>query len=322
MATAEEILSNLRGDKIHVSRLVTLAFDDLLSRSVGDLIEPSLLTKRIVDGFVGTAKDPNLEQWLNDRITEALAQIEGGKTLRGTISEEVVESARSLVGREFHPNRDVLMAIMDHDAVRSIMRDVLMSTLSDFGQSLKIPPPSPTTDRGGSRFGRLSGFVAQAQGVAANVGSIVERQLEGKITSFVDGAIGNVIESTVDNMVANESVEALAKWRIDMLEQALDTTGEKLKEEVERHDTKAMVSELTLLLRSLAGWDGLTPAILSVLEKVSDEHRSASDFLNGTTLESEWRPQLEEVAVERACEFVLTEPFGAWLTELVDGSGS
>ncbi len=319
MATAEEILSSLRGDNTHVESLVSIAFDDLLSRSVGDLVEPQLLTKRIVDGFVGTVMDPKLEGWINDRISETITLLEGKDNLSSAISDEVINSARSLVEREFHPNRDVLMAIMDHEAIRSIMRDVLMSTLSDFGNSLKIPPP-PTQERGGGRFGRLSGFVAQAQGVAANVGSIVERQLEGKITVFVDGAIGNVIESTVDNMVAPESVEALAKWRLDLLNQALETDGDKIRDELARHDTESMVGELAVLLRSLADWDGLTPAILSVMNKVSSEHRSASDFLNGTSLESEWRPQLESVAVERAREFVSTEPFGHWLTELVNGN--
>ena len=50
--------------------------------------------------------------------------------------------------------------------------------------------------------------------------------------------------------------------------------------------------------------------------------KTAKDFLSGSGLEEGWRPQLEELALERARAFVATDAFEGWLTELCASSTS
>ena len=57
-----------------------------------------------------------------------------------------------------------------------------------------------------------------------------------------------------------------------------------------------------------------------VLEEAGD--KTAKDFLSGSGLEEGWRPQLEELALERARAFVATDAFEGWLTELCASSTS
>ena len=45
---------------------------------------------------------------------------------------------------------------------------------------------------------------------------------------------------------------------------------------------------------------------------------SLRDFLEGSGLEEDWRPQLEEILLQRARDFVSTDVFSDWMRAVVD----
>jgi hypothetical protein len=311
-----EILRRLREEPNRVGQFVNLLVEDLLSRPVRQIVDPAWLAPRFVEGFRATVKESRTEQWVQAQVATALsrAQKEAG-TLRERVPVELIVPAKQLASRAYQPDRILVRAILDHKAMHKLLREVLLQTLTEFGRSLK---PASGAGRPPKKRGAFGQLLGAATDVASVVGGAMEKQVEGKVREFVDGAIHRSLDLTVNAVCAEDFVPDFAEWRAGILDSLLDVDFEKYLDEIEKLDPDGLVNEISALLRGLAAWEGLGDQVESLLVAVVEEAGDARlrDFLAGSGLEEEWRPQVEEFLVDRARDFVSTDAFGDWLEEL------
>ncbi len=311
------ILERLRNDPAQLDILVSLLVADLLNRPLKEIVDPGWLAPRFVEGFRSTVKEARTEEWVRTQVQSALKRVQDEEgTLRGRLPVELVAPARQLASRPYQPDRELVRAILDHTAMHKLLREVLMETLTDFGRSMK--PASSGPPAGAKRRGAFGSLMGAAQEMATAVGGVMEKQVEGKVREFVDGAIVRSLDLTVDKVCAEDFVVDFAEWRAGILDRLLDVDFEKYLNEVEKLEPDALISELTAILQGLAAWEGLGDQVESLLLAVVEEAGDArlSEFLEGSGLEEEWRPQLEAFLVERARDFVSTDAFSQWLEAL------
>ena len=148
----------------------------------------------------------------------------------------------------------------------------------------------------------------------------MEKQLEGKVRAFVDGAIAGSVARMVDHLCDPRRAGELADWRSDGLDVLLDVPVDHWLVELEKLDPDGLVTDLAALVRAVANTEGLTSQVEAVLAAAVAEagDRSARDFLDGSGLEEGWRPHMEALAAERAAAIVQTAAFEGWLRALLE----
>lgn len=318
MPSADALLRHLREEPAALEELVALVLDELLARPVAELVEPDWLAARIVEGLRASADDNRTEDWVRGQLAGALERADTPHgPLRPRVPGELVGPVKDLLRRPYAPDPVIMRALLDHKAMRSLLRAVLTETLTEFAKTVKAAVPQKSAG-GGSR-GRLGNLLGAAQGVAAVVGAELERQLEGRVQGFLDGAIGRSLDLSVERMCAPDFADEFGAWRADAVERLLDLPVEGYRRELEKLDPDALVTEVASMLRAIARWDGLADALSAGLNATVDEagDRSARDFLAGSGLEESWRPHVQALMTERARGLVATPAFADWLTRTV-----
>ena len=246
------------------------------------------------------------------RGAEAAEEAEDAPAER--IPEEALDAPRRLLGRPWSPDSELVQALLDHDAVRGLVREVLQDALLEFGRTLRsFVPDAPRPRRG-----RLAALVEKAQGVASVLSAEVERKLEGRVRTFVEGAIGRALEHSTSYLSGTREAESLAAWRVHALDVLAGWPRERWADGLRRLDEEGLVDELADVLRDLAAWEGLTGWLEEVLTDAlaAPEGGTLAEILPGER--EEWRTRLAAPLRERTRAVVATDAFAAWLSELLD----
>ena len=323
MATSQQILGHLRAHEEALSGLVKRLLDDLLSRPVGEMVDPEWLARRFVDGLRASAADAHTEKWVRELVQKGLERSgEERGPLGQSLPPELLSPAKALLGRPYTPNQEIVRLLLDHAAMHELIRTVLVQVLTEFGKSLK--PILPTSSQGGrKRGGAFSQLVGAASEVASAVGAQVEERAEARVREFVDGAISVSLDISVAHLCSEGFAQTFGEWRSDSVDSLLGVPVETWVEELNALDPDALVTELVEIVRGLAAWDGLGEGVESLLSALMEEvgDSSLSQFLAGSGLEAEWRPQAEDLLLQRARGFVATDSFAEWLGDMVPGAG-
>jgi len=152
------------------------------------------------------------------------------------------------------------------------------------------------------------------------VGAQVEERTEAKVREFVDDAISRSLEISVAQLCSDSFSDSFGRWRADSVDVLLEVPVETWQREIEFLEPEALVGEIVDLIRGLAAWDGLGELVESLLATAMEEVGGASlrDFLAGSGIEDDWRPQVEQILLQRARDFVGTEVFSDWIRSVVD----
>jgi hypothetical protein len=319
--SAERLLSTLRSDPRHADALVQLFLDDLLDRPVAELVEPDWLADRVVEGFRASVEEPRTRAWIEARIQDALTQLAGTRgTLRDVVPPEVSRSVGQSLRRHYVPNKTVLMALVDHRAVIDLLREVMTHSITDYAQNFKVPGKSALKGSLGST--RLAQWAGAATVAAKMVGSEVERQLEGKVRKYVDGAIRHALELSVDHVCDPNRVDDWADMRGDAWNVLLDVDAKTWHAELVKLGPETLVDEIHVVLKQVAHNEGTRDQIRDALQAGLDQagQDTVRSFLDESGLEDTWRPHLETLMGDRVRAVVQTDAFGSWLQELVQAS--
>lgn len=320
MPTTDTLLRRLRDDDRHLRALVHLLTEDALNRPVEELIDPDWLADRLVEGLRASSGDERTRAWVRERVTEARRRLETQQgTLASRIPLERVEPVKELLRRPYTPDPRVVRALLDHRAVRALIRDLLQQALTEYANKVQIPKGAVDVLRqsplGRGRFAQLAEV---AQSAARVVGSEVERQLEFKIREFVDGAITRGIEITVAHFCDPEHAEDIGDWRADSVDVLLALPVQTWRRELDKLDPERLVDDLAALLRAVVASESLRDQARAGLREAvrAGEGMSARAFLDGSGLEEGWRPHIEDLLTTRARAFVHTDAFEEWLQAL------
>ena len=318
---ADALLARLRTDDTHTKALVTLVVDDLLDRPVEELVQPDWLGDRLVEGFRASVEDDRTKEWIRARVQDLRARLddESGPLLY-KVDPALVEPVKDLLRRPYEPNPAVVRALLDHKTTRSMFRAVLTHTVEEFAKTVKMPESASKVIKStGLGRSRLAQWAGAAKAAAEIVGSEVEKRMEGRVGSYVDGAIGKAIEITVEHACDPRNAQSWADQRADSVDVLLAFPVETWRDELDKLDLDQLIDDLAATLRAFAKSDAFGEQVKAVLELTVQEGqgKTARQFLDGSGLEETWRDGVEELLNERVSAFVQTSEFEGWLRTMM-----
>ena len=325
-APADVVHARLQGAALDA--LVVLVVDHLMDQPVASLVQPDQAAAQVVRALDGATRGDEAEAWLRERITDLRGQVPDGK-LGDRVPDEVAAPLRDVLARPFQPDRELVGRLMDHAAMRGLIKDVMRSSLTGFVDKVKTlqqAVPQSVKQRGGSSLGRLKalsqGVRAVSEGVVSQVGREFEQRMSSKVGEFVDEALAQSMAQVADHVCDPRNAAKWGAYRAYLLDTTLDLDNRQLVAEVDKLDPDHLVAVGAAMGRALARREGfqdeVAAAIRAALEAAGE--RSLRDFLAETGLdadEADWRAELEAQIAAQARVVVATPAFRAWLDALL-----
>jgi hypothetical protein len=303
-ANAEaRLLARLR-DGSAADRLVDRWVVDLLARPLAELIPPTQVAALAARLLAGAAASDAFGRRVEKQVEEGLASAElDPSRLRESLPPEAVTALRQLAALPYSPDRAVVLAVLDREPVRRLIRALLVDVLVEFGRRMAALA-SPVT---GSRVGRGLGALAAAvgSGVVGAVTGELERQVEKRAAEFADLGISRVLQRLADLASDPSHANDQAELRSALLEGFLELRRSDLAREDRRQEPNAVVR----LVREAVGGYWARPESRATLKAGlgrllgDDSHRTLGAALDEIGLRAEVEAALKEYLLPRARAF-------------------
>ena len=317
MALAPVLLARLREDPRHVAALADLLAEEVLATPARLFLDPARIGPAVVAGLQALAAAEGHAAWLEKRLRDGLARVRPRPSaVRARLPGELVPLLREIVRRPMTPSRALVRAVIDHEAMRDLSRTILHTTLLDFAKKLGSVLPDTSRIPGAGVTSKLFGV---ARGVASAVG--LDAQLEDRVRTFVDGAVGRVIDMIVERATDPRFAGQSAAWRSDVLAAVLDLPESALHAELVKLDPARAAADVHAALRVIARWDRLPAEVDAALTLAVDALGDATvgDLLEGSGHIEAWRARLQSEVELHLGRVVAGDRFAAWLTALAEG---
>ncbi|HFE47446.1 MAG TPA: hypothetical protein ENJ18_18480 [Nannocystis exedens] len=319
MIDAATLLARLRTDSELVDSGVDLLLDQALAEPIGELLgSPEELSIELATAIRASANSPGLAPWIEaelDRLRSDLKTDE--RSIAERLPKTLPDTLGRALGRPFTPDKELVRAAINHAAMRSMMRSVLQRTLLEFGKKMWSALPDTRRIPGAGFRSRL---MDMAKGVASVVGSEVERQLDDRVNSFVDGTLANTIDMVIDRISDPAHSREMSAWRADSVKALLAEPQARFTAELDKITTADVATDAVALLETFASWEGLENSLRESLEHLQTvlAERSLADLLDGSGLTQAWRPLVHARLTARARMLISSDAFAAWITRVVD----
>ena len=338
---ANEVRRRLRDGALQ--DLVVLAIDEQLARRIQDTLDPERLARHWARGVATVVASDSFEAELR-RLLGELGEL--GRDLRSSevtsaggphpdaaLREHLPPSwaavATVLLAHPWAARRDLIVRIIDHQAMHDLVRDVLQESLVGFAGRLRSLAPDPSLlpglgqrlrpPSGLSRLRALSeGVRAVGSTVASAMGSELERQLETKAREFSSQALSTVIGQIADALTSPDQLRTMAAWRVHGLAELLDTPVSALMDDALDQDLEALVDPLLQAWREQAGEDSqvmFTHVFQRSLARLGDA--TWADQLRRLGVLDEWREAIGELLVDQLTPLLDAPAFSSWLESLL-----
>lgn len=296
-------LENLRKSPDALVALVRAWVDDLLDRPVGELLDRAEIVSAVAAGVRGVVSEPSNIELLQEQIAIAVQELQG-LDVKGRLPERTVDAMRGLATQPFALDEAVMAEILDHEAARILLREVLEQALFSFTKQLASLFP------GGETAFRIAD---RARGLAAS--AVVGTSIEERANESVEEAVAPALDLAAGRLSDDAFSSKLAGWRGHILGVLLDQPLENLVGTVDAIDSESSAAQLAEMFQGIAEWDRLETVIEKSLESALERTRDQSlrDIAAGTTLEQEWRPVLEKQLFALAWPFMQSDAFETWL---------
>jgi hypothetical protein len=340
LAPTAQLLARLDGPALDA--LVDLVIDHVLERPVSALVDPAWLAAQIVAALRAGTRDDRTEVWVRGQLRALQQRVPPGR-LGQHLPAEVAQPLRAVLGRKILFNRALVGRLLDHEATRHLVTDLLSGALHGFVDKLR-PVAGVASGVGGALGGALGGAMGAgragkgldrlkllgqgvkglSEGVIGGISHELEQRAEGKVKDFVDGALQSAMEQVADHLCAPENAARYAAYRLHVLDTVLDTDNRVLVGEIDKLDPDHLVRTAAGVLRSLARRPGVEDELRRAIEAALAEAgpRSLGDLLRDTGLErgeddGEWRRRLRAPLAAEARVFIRGPAFTAWLDALL-----
>lgn len=236
---AQKLIEKLQSDEGSKS-LALLSIDALLDRPLREVLEPKTVRaagRRLLEAWVNS---PGGEAYVQRTVEELVRKLQAEpKSGRDVMPTELRRLAREVVGRPFSPDKRVVLTVIDRPPTRELVRDILLTTVLEFGR--KASAPVAGVAKGLGSLARLAGETVKARsgGLGSLVGAVsdeVERQLEKRAVEFVDASIAGVFGQIADALSDPRRADEAAELRMAIFDGVLELTGPQLAREVMNAD--------------------------------------------------------------------------------------
>ncbi|MBL8617112.1 MAG: hypothetical protein JNM72_15995 [Deltaproteobacteria bacterium] len=336
LAPTAQLLARLDGPALDA--LVDLVIDHVLERPVSALVDPAWLAAQIVAALRAGTRDDRTEAWVRGQLRAVQQRVPPGR-LGQHLPAEVAQPLRAVLGRKVIFDRALVGRLLDHEAARHLVTDLLSGALHGFVDKLR-PVAGVASGVGGALGGALGagraskgfdrlkllgqGVKGLSEGVIGGISQELEQRAEGKVKDFVDGALHAAMEQVADHLCAPENAARYAAYRLHVLDTVLDSDNRVLVGEIDKLDPDHLVRTAAGVLRSLARRPGFEAELQRAVQAALDEAgpRSLGDLLRETGLErgeddGEWRRRLRAPLAAEARVFIRGPAFAAWLDALL-----
>lgn len=244
---ADPVAARLRtpeGAALLADRWIAQLFDS----RVDFLIVPADAARTLHEALSGFAASEHAEALLVERAEAVCKRFEHeGASLGELLPAPLAEAALRLARRPHQPHREVVLAIVDREPVRQLVRALLLDALVEFGRKLASPISGSRVGKGLGALGSLAGAVGA--GVLGAVGGELEKQVERKASEFADSALSKVLQNLVEMVTDPRKAREQGEFRAAIVEGALDVPARLLVAEWRRADPRALAGEVRRLVR-------------------------------------------------------------------------
>ena len=316
MLPATAVLARLRDQPARAAELAQVLIDAVLAAPVREFIEPSRVVPALVAGLQASVVHAR-----PDRLAAALEARQDRVVARpGSLAERLppglARILQATLRRPFTPSRELVHAAVDHAGMRALLRTILHTTILDFATRLRSAIPDTAWIPGAGIRSKLFGV---AKGVASAVGAEVERQLEDRVRSFVDGALGRALDMIVERASDPRFAADMATWRGDAARSLLELPEAVFLAEGRKLDLQLLAADLLAAATAIARWDRLPDEATLVLTALLDElqHTTIGELLADTGFAEAWRAQLTGEIEHHLRRLFVDAGFTQWLTDLL-----
>jgi hypothetical protein len=326
MIDSNEALARLRDARPDgpAARLAALLVDDVLGRTLRELVDPALVVGALCDGIRAiTASDEAAAHVTREleRATRELAAQPG--PVGAHIPQALKDGMRELAQLGAEPHREAVLTLLDRDPLRALLRAQVIDTLVAFGKKATSPVADSAIARGlgglsKRAFGQIASRPSPLGSLANAVSGEVERQMEKRATDFADTAVDGILAGIAAQVSDPARAAEQAAVRLALLDGFLELTGSELADL-----TRSNVGERVAVVRkAFAAWaaDPAFPEhVEAVIAKIlaRDGDRTVRDLLADVAL-ADSVAEHARIAVRRRIDaIVATDAFAAWLRDLL-----
>ena len=333
-STADKALKKLRrkGKGSASVELAGVIVDDLLARPLRELVQPQDVAERSMELLAGLAEADEIEAMVVDRLDRWLDHMTAEEgTLRDWTPGSAPQRLRELVAAARASDPDATLKMLDHEAMRGLVRKVLRETLSNFVKRLKSPVSDNRLLSGvrkrasdvRKRAGRFTSAPRKlvgglGEGMMGAVSDEMERQMQRRVGDFVDQAVGGVMRRIADHVTDPSHQEQFGEMGAAVVDITLDTPSRDAAAYLAGIDRDALAAFVRAEAAGLVGSELLRERIELLCEDELTGEPTLGEYLDRRNILEPWRDWAVAVVADRTRALVATDAFEAWFVAVLE----
>ncbi|MBW1872161.1 MAG: hypothetical protein JRJ19_08860, partial [Deltaproteobacteria bacterium] len=270
-----------------------------------------LSAKRVLDRLIRMAQSPFLKHVITKHFRpfldrEAARAEQQGEQVSAYLTPQANQVFDDLSSRPVHLEQQFLEKLIKQDAVRHLIKMIVIETINRFIKSIK--------GDGDGLLGKV-GKLGIGSGLFSKVGKQIEAHLQSAAASFVQGSLDRVMKTVVATVSSPEMAVHLGKlnkagYRAIL---ALETTivwQALLRQPLD--DLLAVVPGLlSFNIDRAVVQEAVTAEVKAVLD--AEESKTIRQIVNDDQLTAQWRAECVEIGSELLSNFARSPEFQSWL---------
>lgn len=320
----DRALERLRdADDPALGDLAVLVADHVAARRLDEVLDSARLASAAADALRALAADDEARRRLVTRLEAERADLKATREpLRTWAVAELDATIRELLAVPVVPSEELTYRVINHEALRAMLREVLQGTLTRFVDGVR------SIDKGvlgglGSKVasrgrGLLGGVGAAAEGLMGAVRDEVGARFDTSIRDSLGHATDEAVRAIARWVADPAHADTLARMRVSVFDVLLDVPVGDLVGEADAVDLDAISRTVWRGLQAAAARPDLEgvihDAIAQARERRGDDTLGA--WIDTLGLRDRWRDAARDLAADELRALVATPAFEAWWAAL------
>jgi hypothetical protein len=287
---------------------------------VRELLPPAWIAGELVRGLRSATATPTAREAVVRRVEQARQQLRTiEQPVRTWLPPEVEPPARELLALPWSPSEELTFRVINHPALRALVREVLSASLTRFTERLRNLDQGVLGGLGERAMRRGKGlFGGVAEGLMGAVRDEMGSAFDGRIKEHLGTATEEAVRAIAAWIADPAHADALAAMRLSAIDVVLDTPVRALAAEADGLSTDRVAEVVWRALTELAARDDLEPRLVTLLTQVYAlaDHPTLGHWLDELGLREVWTDGAARFTTDRLVELTTTPAFEAWWHEL------